>query len=145
MDTVDKATRTKIMSSVGQRNTKPEMKIRRALHALGFRYRLNVRSLPGSPDLVFPKYRSVIFVQGCFWHSHDCKYATKPATRKEFWAKKFESNRKRDKKKALELRNQEWRVLVVWECATKGDESSLEKTVMSIVNWLESDEKEGEI
>jgi len=89
MDTVDKETRSKIMSKVGQKGTAPEMKLRRTLFARGFRYRVNDKKLPGSPDLVFKKYKAVIFVNGCFWHRHEgCKYATMSSTRKEFWTKK---------------------------------------------------------
>ena len=104
MDTVDKATRSKIMSKVGQKATGPEMKLRKALFSRGFRYRVNVKKLAGSPDLVFKKYKAVIFVHGCFWHRHEgCKYATMPSTRKEFWGAKFKANIERDKQNIQKL------------------------------------------
>jgi len=147
MDTVDKATRSKIMSKVGQKGTGPEMKLRRALHAKGFRYRVNVKKLPGSPDLVFKKYKAVIFVHGCFWHRHKgCKYATMPSTRKEFWSAKFEANIARDKKNVDELLEMGWRVLVVWECVLKKKkEMGFDEAIESIAKWLGSDAERGEI
>lgn len=146
MDTVDKKTRSRIMASVGQRDTGPEMVIRRALHRQGFRYRLHDNELPGSPDLVFKKYRTAIFVHGCFWHRHGCKYSTTPSSRKEFWAQKFTANKKRDKRNIDTLRDNEWRVLVVWECAVKGlKDVELNKLVSKITDWLSSGKKYGEI
>jgi DNA mismatch endonuclease (patch repair protein) len=119
MDTVNKATRSKIMRSVPQRGTTPEIRLRKALHRRGFRYRINDKRLPGSPDIVFPKYHAVIFVHGCFWHRHGCKYTTTPSTRKEFWAAKFKANVERDKRNEEKLRELGWRVLVIWECEIK--------------------------
>lgn len=140
MDTVDKATRSKIMSKVGKKATEPEMKLRRALHKTGVRYRVNVRDLPGSPDLVFPKYRAVIFVHGCFWHRHEgCKYATMPKDRFEFWNTKFEANIARDHRNVGELERLGWRVLVVWECELKPKNvPSFEDTLYAVVEWLKS-------
>src|SRR3972149_4203763 len=92
MDTVDKATRSKIMAQVGQRDTGPEMRLRKALHRIGLRYRLHDKRLLGSPDIVFPRFRAVIFVHGCFWHRHGCKAATMPETHRKFWTAKFEAN-----------------------------------------------------
>lgn len=112
--------RSEIMQSVRQKNTKPEVKVRQALHALGFRFRLHRRDLPGSPDIVLPKFRTVIFVHGCFWHRHPgCKYASTPKSRQEYWLPKFESNVRRDAIKEAQLKELGWRVLVVWECETK--------------------------
>jgi len=147
MDTVDKETRSKIMSKVGQKGTAPEMKLRRALFARGFRYRVNDKKLPGSPDLVFKKYKAVIFVNGCFWHRHEgCKYATMPSTRKEFWTKKFEANIARDKKNVDELLEMGWRVLVVWECILKKKkETGFDEAIELIAEWLGSDAERGEI
>lgn len=119
MDTVNKATRSKIMKSVPQRGSTPEIRLRKALHRRGFRYRVNDKRLPGSPDIVFPKYHAVIFVHGCFWHRHGCKYTTTPSTRKEFWAAKFKANVERDKRNEEKLRELGWRVLVIWECEIK--------------------------
>ena len=139
MDTVDRKTRSRIMASVGQRNTGPELRLRKALHRLGFRYRLNERNLPGSPDLVLPKYRAVIFVHGCYWHVHGCKYSTIPSTRKEFWLEKFEANKKRDKAKIDSLLELGWRVLVVWECATKlKEKEEFEELIKQVTEWLDS-------
>ncbi|KZB73158.1 very short patch repair endonuclease [Thalassospira sp. MCCC 1A01148] len=118
MDIVDSKTRSRMMSGIRSRNTKPEVLLRKALHAVGYRYRLNVRLLPGSPDIVLPKWRVVIFVHGCFWHRHpDCKKATTPATNTDFWNKKFEANTRRDKTAIEELHKLGWRTAIVWECA----------------------------
>ena len=119
MDTVDTKTRSKIMKSVPQKDTKPEMRLRKALHGMGFRYRLHDKRLPGSPDLVFPKYKAVIFVHGCFWHRHGCKQTTTPSTREDFWKAKFEANVERDKKNVSDLEAAGWRVMTVWECELK--------------------------
>lgn len=110
------------MQRVRGRDTKPEMLLRRGLHARGFRYRLHQRNLPGRPDLVFPRYRAVIFVHGCFWHGHDCPLFRWPATRREFWEKKIKDNRARDARAIEALQNAGWRVLIVWECALRGPE-----------------------
>ena len=140
MDTVNKATRSKIMASVGQRDTGSEIRLRLALHRLGFRYRLNDRRLPGSPDLVLKKYRAVIFVHGCFWHRHGCKYTTTPSTRKKFWTEKFEANERRDKKNVDSLLTSGWRVLIVWECVVKGGTGDkLSFVVSKVVEWIVSD------
>ncbi len=146
MDTVDKATRSRIMARVGQRDTGPEMRLRLALHRMGFRYRLHDKRLPGSPDIVFPKFGAVVFVHGCFWHSHGCRYSTKPGTRQKFWQEKFHANVERDRKKSQDLIDDGWRVLVVWECALKSqDESVVERVLNSAVEWLTSEETHGEI
>lgn len=118
-DVVDKPTRSRMMSGIGPKNTLPEMRVRRYLHARGFRYRLHSRKLPGRPDLVFPRYRVALFVHGCFWHRHPgCRFATNPGTRVEFWENKFATNVARDKRKAAKLRRLGWRVLTIWECQT---------------------------
>lgn len=135
------------MASVGQRDTGPEMRLRCILHRHGLRYRLHDRSLLGSPDLVFPRFGSVVFVHGCFWHVHDgCKLATKPSSRKEFWKEKFEANRKRDRRNYDALAASGWRVLVVWECAIKDrKEDELNFLGSDIALWLKSDDLYGEI
>ena len=134
------------MSRVGQRDTGPEMVIRRALHRLGFRYRLHDKKLPGSPDLVFPRFNAVIFVHGCFWHSHGCKLSTIPATRQDFWSDKFEANKVRDQRNTDLLLSQGWRVLVVWQCAVKGKtEEEVAATVSRVKKWLHSAEECGAI
>jgi DNA mismatch endonuclease (patch repair protein) len=108
------------MSRIRGRDTKPEMIIRRGLHACGLRYRLHERDLPGRPDLVFPKFRAAVFVHGCFWHSHGCGLSKLPATRQDFWKKKLDSNAARDRAAINALCSLGWRVLVVWECALRG-------------------------
>jgi DNA mismatch endonuclease (patch repair protein) len=105
------------MARVRSRDTKPELMVRRIAHALGFRFRLHRRDLPGTPDLVFPRLRKIVLVHGCFWHRHDgCNRTTTPKIRKDFWTSKFKANIERDKRTLAELRNQGWKVLVVWEC-----------------------------
>ncbi len=116
-DTVDKVTRSKIMSTVRGKNTKLETEIRKRLFAQGFRYRLHACNLPGKPDMVFPKYSAVVFVNGCFWHSHGCARSGIPENRKEWWRKKLQDNKARDTKVLESLRSDGWRVLVVWECS----------------------------
>lgn len=108
------------MKSVRHKDTKPELVVRRVLHALGLRFRVQRKDLPGTPDIVLPKHRTVIFVHGCFWHRHaGCRLSTTPQTRQEYWLPKFEANIERDTRKRLELEAIGWRVLVVWECETR--------------------------
>lgn len=109
-----------MMAGIGPANTKPEMMIRRGLHALGWRYRLHVKHLPGKPDLVFPRRRAVIFVHGCFWHGHDCALFRWPSTREEFWRNKITGNVARDARCRQQLLEMGWRILDVWECALRG-------------------------
>jgi len=122
MDIVSASKRSRMMAAVPQRDTAPEMVVRQLAHRMGYRYRLHVRELAGSPDLVFPRLKSVVFVHGCFWHRHRCKRTTTPATRKAFWADKFEQNRARDRRNNRALRRAGWRVLIVWECWTRRPE-----------------------
>lgn len=138
MDTVDRKTRSKIMKSVPQKDTKPEMRLRKALHGMGFRYRLHDKKLPGSPDMVFPKYKVVVFVHGCFWHRHGCKYTTTPSTRKEFWQAKFKANIERDKRNIRYLKEAGWRVMVVWECVIKGENADIESMLKEVAKFLNS-------
>jgi DNA mismatch endonuclease, patch repair protein len=147
MDTVDKKTRSRIMASVGQRDTGPEMRLRRNLHRRGLRYRLHDRKLPGSPDLVFPRFHAVIFVHGCFWHVHKgCKFSTAPSSRKKFWREKFKANRSRDTRNCKALLASGWRVLVVWECATKcKKDEGFDELGSQTANWLTSSKLCGEI
>lgn len=119
-DIVDKATRSRMMSGIWSRNTRPEMKVRSALHRAGFRFRLHVEGLAGKPDLVFPKHQAVLFVHGCYWHRHEgCRIASTPSSNCEFWIGKFEANVKRDRQAREALLATGWRVAVVWECATR--------------------------
>jgi DNA mismatch endonuclease (patch repair protein) len=107
------------MASVKSKDTTPELIVRRLVHAMGFRFRLHVGSLPGNPDLVFPRLREVIFVSGCFWHMHDCGRCRIPASRRRYWVKKLERNAARDKRVHQALRREGWRVMVIWECQTQ--------------------------
>ena len=119
-DVVTPAVRSRMMSGIRGKNTRPEMLIRRFLHGRGLRYRLHDRKLPGTPDLVFPKYGTVIFIHGCFWHRHEgCKYASMPATNVEFWQTKFAGNVRRDREAVAVLQNAGWRVIVLWECGLR--------------------------
>lgn len=118
MDVFDPQKRSEVMARVRGKDTKPELLVRRHLHAAGLRYRLHHKGLPGRPDLVFPSRRLVVFVHGCFWHGHEgCKRATIPATRPEFWREKIETNRARDARVKTQLEEQGWRVSTVWECS----------------------------
>ena len=121
------------MRSVGRKHTKPEMITRRALHALGYRFRVNMKGLPGSPDIAFTKRRKAIFVHGCFWHRHPgCRCATEPKTRNEFWRTKFEANIERDDRKRRELEKLGWKVQTVWECETR----SLSRLIERLKDFL---------
>ena len=118
-DIVDKATRSRIMSQIRGQNTAPERIVRRFLHKHGFRFRVGRSELPGRPDVVLPRWRTAIFVHGCFWHQHrNCRFAYKPKTNKRFWEMKFRSNVQRDKAMQESLRAMGWLVHVVWECRT---------------------------
>ena len=119
-DVLTREQRHRNMSRIRGRDTKPEMLVRRGLHAYGFRYRLQVRELPGRPDLTFPRYRAVIFVHGCFWHGHDCPMFTLPSTRREFWETKIAGNRARDERAVASLLESGWRIANVWECSLRG-------------------------
>ena len=143
-DTVDTATRSRMMSGIRGGNTKPEIRLRRLMHAAGFRFRLHRRDLPGSPDIVMPSRRIAIFVHGCFWHSHEaCRLAAVPKTRPAFWQNKLEGNRKRDAVAVNNLLETDWRVLVVWECALRSvDDAHLLKTV---TKWINGKRSSGEI
>ncbi|WP_436398103.1 very short patch repair endonuclease [Roseobacter sp. S98] len=128
------------MSRIRAENTKPEMAVRRGLHAAGFRYRLHVRSLPGRPDIVLRRYGAVVFVHGCFWHGHDCALFSWPATRPEFWREKIGRNRDRDAQQTAALLDAGWRVATVWECALKGRLRLPEGVVPErLEQWLRSD------
>jgi len=145
VDIVDKATRSRMMAGIKGKNTKPELALRRAMHARGFRYRLHAKNIPGRPDLVLPKYRAVVFVHGCFWHRHEgCRYATTPATRPEFWQAKFSSNVARDLAVRGSLLESGWRIATVWECALRKPEQ-VEAVAMLLSNWLRSENADIEI
>lgn len=128
-----------MMSGIRARNTRPEMRLRRELHALGFRYHLHAKGLPGKPDLVLRKHGAVIFVHGCFWHRHrDCRLASTPASNREFWADKFARNVERDRLATEAMRKMGWRVATVWECGLRHKDISIviEQTAL----WLLTDD-----
>ncbi|MEW7974478.1 MAG: very short patch repair endonuclease [Candidatus Thiodiazotropha endolucinida] len=124
MDKLSPEKRSEVMSAVKGKDTNPEVRVRKALHANGYRFRLHRKDLPGKPDIVLPKYNTCIFVHGCFWHQHPgCKRATLPTTRREFWTKKFQANKKRDSQTKEQLEKLGWHVCIIWECKTKNSET----------------------
>jgi DNA mismatch endonuclease (patch repair protein) len=138
-DIVSPEVRSRMMAGIRGKDTKPELIVRRALHARGFRYRLHSRDIPGKPDLVFPKFRAVIFVHGCFWHGHDCHLFRWPGSRVEFWRDKIGKNRNNDLINAQKLEQAGWRRAVVWECALKGKHRMPVDTVaIQLEDWLQS-------
>jgi DNA mismatch endonuclease, patch repair protein len=124
------------MSRIRGRDTSPEMKIRRGLHGLGFRFRLHEKTLPGKPDLVLPKYRIVVFVHGCFWHGHGCALSKMPQTRRQFWHEKLTGNATRDRKTEEVLIKNGWRVLLIWECALRGRDRTSENVLEEAANFI---------
>ena len=137
---VDKFTeeqRSKMMSRVRSKNTSPELRIRSALFASGFRYRIHLKALPGCPDIVLPKYRAVICVHGCFWHGHSCKAGKLPATNVEFWTTKISKNKERDLSMVSELNHLGWKILIVWECSIKRSrETAFDNVIDRISTWI---------
>lgn len=135
------------MRAIRSKNTKPELLVRKGLHAAGFRFRLHGAGLPGKPDIVLPKYRAVIFVHGCFWHGHDCKYFKLPKTRPEFWSDKIGKNRLRDRMNIRAVQSLGWRTLVIWECATRGGgrNGAHESIVDAVHKWLKGTAANGQI
>lgn len=126
------------MSSVKNKNTKPEILVRKALFKKGFRYRINDKRLSGSPDIVLPKYKTVVFIHGCFWHGHEsCSKSIKPSTNKEFWNKKIMQNRQRDMKVKETLNNKGWNVIIVWECQLK-NQILFKNTINSLIDNIEN-------
>ncbi|SNR34951.1 very short patch repair endonuclease [Puniceibacterium sediminis] len=135
-DIVNKETRSRMMSGIRGKDTRPELLLRRALHARGFRYRLHVKTVSGRPDLVLPKHRVVIFVHGCFWHQHEgCRYASTPKTRAEFWADKFAANVRRDQAAVATLSKEGWRIAIVWECALRKP-ANVQTAVEKLTEWM---------
>lgn len=134
-----------MMSGIRSKDTKPELIIRRGLHRMGYRYRLHDRKLAGTPDLVLPKYKTVIFVHGCFWHGHSCHLFKWPKSRIDFWREKIERNKRKDGE-ALEALKVDWRVLIVWECALKGRfRQPAESLLSEIAHFLCSNERVAEL
>jgi DNA mismatch endonuclease (patch repair protein) len=134
-DVHTKEQRSYNMSRIKGKDTKPEMLVRKFLHAQGFRYKLHDKSLPGKPDIVLPKYKTVIFIHGCFWHGHNnCKYFTIPKTRTEWWRNKIETNKANDVKAVKALRKEGWKIITVWECKLKP--AKVEKTLTSLLKKI---------
>lgn len=144
VDVVDSATRSRMMSGIRGRDTRPEMLIRCLLHRRGFRFRLHACDLPGKPDLVLPRYHAVVFVHGCFWHGHDCRYFKWPSTRPEFWREKIGRNQANDQRAREALLAAGWRVGIVWECAVRGRGRDLEAVAAALAGWLQSNINEWE-
>ena len=142
-DVVSPQTRSRMMAGIRGRDTKPELAVRKGLHGLGFRFRLSHQSLPGRPDLYLTKYRTAIFVNGCFWHGHaGCRFFKLPTTRSEFWSRKISDNVTRDRKNVARLHDQGWRVVVVWECSLK---CSREHVMQELAKFLRGNGHEFEI
>ena len=136
MDIYSSRKRSIIMSKISGKNTKPEMIVRKYLHSLGYRYSLHRKDLPGKPDLVLSKYNTVIFINGCFWHSHkNCKASALPTSNKKFWEKKISDNILRDKKYIRELRSKGWKVIIVWQCQLK-NQIVQQKTIKRIIKGI---------
>lgn len=136
-DVVDAATRSRMMAGIQGKNTSPELLIRKALHARGFRFRIHAKHLPGKPDLVLPKYNAAIFVHGCFWHGHDCRFFKVPQTRPEFWLEKIGKNQARDLVQTADLHASGWRVLIVWECAVRSMRRQKSALLVDLIgDWL---------
>lgn len=140
-DIVPPEIRSRMMASIRGKNTQPERLIRRGLHALGFRFLLHDKRMPGKPDIVLPKYAAVIFVHGCFWHGHDCSLFKWPATRQEFWQPKIERNKHLDAAAEEAILAARWRCAVVWECALRGSRKlGLDAVLRRCADWIQSDE-----
>lgn len=134
------------MAGIRGRDTRLEVRIRTALHALGFRYRLHDRHIPGKPDIVLPRFRAVVFIHGCFWHGHDCALFRMPASRTEFWKAKIGSNRERDSRVRRAIAELGWRQLVIWECAVRGrNRLEIAEAASRAAVWIRGDAPSGEI
>ncbi len=145
-DVVDNATRSRMMSGIRGKNTKPEILLRKGLFAKGFRFRLHDRRLPGKPDIVFPRFKAVILAHGCFWHGHDCPLFKWPSSNVRFWRKKIERNREVDRTVREALTALGWRILIVWECALKcPGRLPIERVVGEAARWLSSGGRSREI
>lgn len=145
-DIVSKTVRSRMMSGIQGKNTKPEVVIRRGLFKRGYRFRIHYNKLPGKPDIALPKYRALIRVHGCFWHGHDCHLFKWPSTRPEFWREKINGNISRDIRHKVAYHESGWRVLSVWECALKGvGRYSVSEVLDSVEDWLINGDRDAEI
>jgi DNA mismatch endonuclease, patch repair protein len=146
VDIVSREVRSRMMSGIRGKNTKPEMVIRKGLHRLGFRFRLHDKSLPGKPDIVLPRYRAVILIHGCFWHGHDCHLFKWPKSHTEFWKEKIDRNVEVDRCSEHSLLHIGWRQAIVWECSIKGrTRIPLDQILSSLEDWLKSESPQLEI
>lgn len=145
-DIVDAKTRSRMMSGIRAKDTRPEMIVRRGLHKKGFRYRIHDKNLTSKPDLHFPKHKAVIFVHGCYWHFHGCNLSKLPSSNRSFWKKKFEANEARDQRAIKNIEKANLRHLVIWECSMRGSQKIGEVAVIDKAEkWLLSDKQSGEI
>ncbi|WP_340587303.1 DNA mismatch endonuclease Vsr [Erythrobacter alti] len=143
-DIVDPATRSRMMSGIRGKNTKPEVRLRRLLHAEGFRFRVHDKHLPGKPDIVLPKWKAAIQVHGCFWHRHEgCRFATTPATRQDFWEEKFAGNVARDRRNLELLQDAGWRTAIVWECAIR--DGDFDQLLTILRKWIRNGDRSLEL
>lgn len=141
-DIVSQEKRSKMMSGIKGKDTKPEITVRKALHKKGFRFRLHDRNLPGKPDIVLPKYRTVVLINGCFWHGHNCNLFKWPKTNRFFWEDKINSTKARDEKNIKHLENQGWHVITVWECSLRGKSiEAIEATINLLANEIKGNIK----
>jgi DNA mismatch endonuclease, patch repair protein len=139
LDIVDKKTRSRMMSQVKGKNTKLEIVLRKRLFALGFRYLLHPKNLPGKPDLILKKYRTAVFFNGCFWHLHGCEFSGIPKTRSSWWSKKLNENRERDRKNLEMLKSIGWRIIIIWECSIKKSNRIERKNKLVKISFLMRD------
>lgn len=145
-DIVDPETRHRMMSGIRGKNTKIEVLVRKGLFAKGFRYRINDKKLPGKPDIVLPKYKAVIFTHGCFWHGHDCHLFRVPCTNREFWENKIGGNIRRDEEVNNLLREKDWRIFSIWECALRGkNKKTLDLVLDKVEEWVKGNAETGSI
>lgn len=145
-DIVCSQVRSQMMAGIRGKNTKPELLVRSGLHKLGFRFRIHVRTLPGRPDIVLPKWNAVIFVHGCFWHRHDCHLFRLPSTRRSWWRRKLDRNYLLDLRSRRQLKALNWRVLSIYECALKGKERiPLDTVIQFASHWLRSNARMAQI
>lgn len=137
VDIVPAEVRSRMMAGIRSHDTRPELRLRREMHARGFRFRLHRKDLPGSPDLIFPRFHVAVFVHGCFWHRHEsCRFASTPKSRADFWLGKFETNVVRDRRVQQALLDEGWRVSVVWECALRADPARIAD---GLASWMTSE------
>ena len=142
-DVVSAEKRSQMMAGIRGKNTKPELLVRRALHRRGFRFRLHKRELPGRPDILLPRYKAAIFVNGCFWHGHNCKYFNLPKTNTAFWREKINANRERDARKTKQLIDLGYRVHCIWECQTRTGLQTFDDLIDSLASDIRKQELEG--